>query len=438
MPIDTTHPEYNVEKSDVTMDAYKGDVLDYIPKLTKQNNEEYEAYRNRGVYFNVTKKTTEAAVGLILRKPYVTDVEDVMISEELTLTESIGMTLRDVILEGRCGMLCDYSNEKGEAYLTQYSRKHITNWRKDGTLVVLHEDIYVPDPQDPYKLVETEQYRELFLDEEGYYGVRIWQPQGTGGNTTYRVVDEFAPTIKGERLTYIPFVFVNPFDTTMTSYDPVMINIAQINISHFRSTVDLEHGVHFTALPQPWVAGDFAEDQGTTVAVGSDYIWQLEEGSSTGYLEFTGGGLKSIVERLESKEQQMSYLGGQLLEAKKGIEAADTVRLRGAAQSATLVNVVNAVESAYQQILTIYNQWMGNEQEAEFTMSRDFSASILTPLEMKALMDLYMMNGISQETFLENLFAGEITSDVQEEIARLKKERDDVQKTSKEDTAETP
>lgn len=434
MPIDTTHPEYNPSSASVTIDAYEGNVLDYIPRLTRQTDHEYEAYRQRGVYFNVTKKTTEAMIGAALRKPYVTDVQDVLCDDDLTLHELVSQILRGILLEGKVGLLTDWCDDEQSPKIIMYGNHHITNWRSDDSLVVFQEMVYEEDPRDPYELVQVEQYRECFIDDEtGVYTVRLWRQEGSGTTKSkWVVVDEFVPMRRGQPLDFIPFTFINPFDTSQANHPPVMLNMAQLNISHFKSVVDIEHGCHFTALPQPWIAGEFSEDQGAEVVIGSTFPWIMENDSKVGYLEFTGAGLQKVQERITNKEEQMAVLGTQLL-ARKGVEAAESLRIRSAAETATLNNVVNAVESGIQQSLTHYNFWMGSEQDAEFEMNRDFSGRVLTAPEMKSLMDLYLAGTISQETFLENLFEGEIAPEVQEEMTRLEADESKQEEESQEE-----
>ena len=418
MPIDSTHPHYSTKKSSVCEDAYNGDVLDYIPRLKGQSHDDYDAYRQRGVFYNVTKRATEAMVGSALRKPFVTDVPDAVVDGHQSLPEFVSNIMRAQLINGRAGILVDFKDGEDTPYLCLYKREHIINWRPDLSMVVLHEDAYVPKDDDPYELEERERFRELFIDElTGNYTVRIWEKSSKGVKS---LIDERVPTRRGEPLKEIPFVFVTPFDTTTNEYDPVMINMAQINISHFKTVVDLEHGAHYTALPTPWYSGEFAQEQNGQVFVGGDYFLAFEEGAQVGYLEFTGSGLKALEERRENKEMQMATLGSQMM-VKAGIESADAMRIRSSAETATMNNIVTACEAAMQRALSIYKWWTGtgNTEQAQFEMSRDFNASQLSPQEMVALMNLYLNGTISQETYLENLYEGEITQDVEEEMKRL-------------------
>jgi len=420
MPINSLNPEYNAEKSSLTRNANLGDVDGYIPRLSGQTNKEYEEYQHRAAYYNVTKRTNNALTGAILRKPYTTDIEtdDVTVYGDLNFDEFLSESISDVMTSGRIGMLVDFSEYQQTPYIVSYENGTIVNWQmREGelTLVVLREDTFAPKDDDPYEYKQIVQYRELYMDEDGYYAVRVWHE---GGRKQFTIVDEFQPTIRGARLDFIPFVFANTRTTTPTVTEPVLYNLAQINISHYKTSADIEHAAHFTALPQPWLAGELKEET-KELPIGTYTVWQLDEGASVGYLEFAGSGIKSLQDISQKKEDQMASLGASLLQGRKGVESAEALRIRQGSETATLLSITSSVESAMQKVLTIYFMWLGRTQDVEFTLSRDFTSVQLSPQELKALMDAYIAGTISQDTFLQNLYDGEIVNDVEDEKAAL-------------------
>jgi hypothetical protein len=104
------------------------------------------------------------------------------------------------------------------------------------------------------------------------------------------------PTRKGKPLTFIPFVFINPTTIRPSIEKPPLLDMVDVNLSHYRSSADYEHGLHFTGLP-------------TRVCRRRAVRWRLAEdrhpasrGCSTGPnaegrdLEFTGQGLQALEE----------------------------------------------------------------------------------------------------------------------------------------------
>lgn len=419
MPINSKHPDYDSSKATITKDAYDGNVGGYIPRLKGQTNEEYAAYVSRATYFNVTRRTCAALVGAMLRKPFTSsiDVEDINICDGVSFDQFAAESLQTLMYAGRMGVLVDYDEDKQAPYIIPYTSNNIINWRSQHemlTMVVLEENSYQPKETDAYEVELVVKYRELLMID-GQYNVRIWEQQS---NKSYTVVDAYVPTFRGRALDYIPFAFINAIDTSPKVAEPVLYNMADINISHFRTSADIEHSAHFTALPQPWISGDLQEDQ-TELPIGTFSVWQLEADAKVGYLEFAGNGIGKLQDIAKHKEEQMSAIGSRLLQDKKGVESVEALRIRAGAESATLVTVAQAFEGAMAQILKFYQYWLGSDMDVDFGMNKDFSSAHLTPQELKSLMDAYIAGTISQDTFLQNLYLGELIDSVEDEQARL-------------------
>lgn len=417
MPINSQHPDYDRTKSDVCKDAYSGNVQNYIPRLTGQSNSEYARYVERAAYLNVVKRTAGALTGVMLRKPYTTNVEteDIMVGGNINFDEFLSETITTLLISGRLGLLVDYDDNEQLPYITTYENSNITNWRDNdyGQFVIINEDYYRPDPKDPYEVELVQCYRELVM-LDGVYTVRVWEQD----RKEWKVTEEYEPQARGQKLEDIPFVFVNTKCTTSEVTDPILFNMSQINIGHFRTNVDVEHAAHFTALPQPYLSGDLQESQ-SNLPIGTYEVWQLTEGSTVGYLEFSGKGITSLQEIMAHKEEQMVDIGSRLLSGKKGVESVEALRIRQGSEVTTLVQLANVLDSAMIQILECYYKWMGQEVEVEFEMNKDFVPSKIPPEELRALLEAVVAGKISNETFLDNLREGEIVDDVDEEVARL-------------------
>ena len=420
MPVNTTSPYFNAGMSSLTDNAFNGTVTEYIHRLDGQSSNEYRKYVERTPYLNVTKRTGTALTGAILRKPYNTDfeTEEVVVYGNLNFKEFLNESLVDVMINGRIGMLCDYSDEYQNPYIVTYPNNAITNWRMDHntlTLVIVREDYYKPKDDDLYDTELVEKYREMYIDENGYYAVRLWEQER---NNEFKVVDEIEPTIRGQRMDYIPFVFCNTRDTSPTVTEPLLHNLAQLNVSHYRTSADIEHAAHYTALPQAWLAGDLQEET-ATLQIGTNTVWQLEKDSKVGYLEFGGAGIKSLQEILQHKEEMMADIGSRLLQGKKGVESVEALRIRSGSESSALVTIACSLESAITQILHYYYNWMGADGHDNylFELSKDFTNVKMGPQELKALVDAFIAGTISEDTFLMNLYEGEIVDDIDEEKA---------------------
>jgi hypothetical protein len=185
-----------------------------------------------------------------------------------------------------------------------------------------------------------------------------------------------------------------------------LLPLADTGLSLYRTSADLEHGRHFTALPTAWVTGIEKADK---VFIGSGVVWQLPENSKVGFLEFNGQGLQSLEKAVIEKKELLASLGSQLLQSKKtGVETADAVRLRQNAEASTLVTTVKIVEQGITQLLQSMAAWGNVTGDITVKMNTDFVDSRLSASDLTALVSTWQSGGISHDTLLYNLKRGEI------------------------------
>ncbi len=413
MPINTVHPTYDNDAGEFTSDAYNGDVKQYLPKLSGQTQQAYKAYAARPVYYNVIKRTTDALIGIMLRKPYTTSLTyPVLVSDGLDFNTFLAYTLRDIFLTSRVGILVDFNEEEGAPMMIPYSNGCITNWGDD--YIILREDYLEADPKDKYEKTVKCQYRELTI-VDGIYTVNIWRKDR---DDKYKIVESVQPQVRGQYLDTIPFVFINDRDTTDECRKPVMMNMAEINVSHLRTMAQIEQLLHFLATPQPYMNGSFAGEPPTDLAIGQPTVWVLENGVDLKYAEVSGAGFSAMKAIADLKETQMQSLGSRML-MKAGVESAEALKIRSAGESATLVGMVNALEQGVRKALEFYAMWAGDDQAVEFYMNRDFTNITMNPQDIAALIALFQAGQITQETLLQRLYEGEIVDDVQNELQGL-------------------
>lgn len=427
MPVNTRHPAYEkaIEKIELTEAAVEGEVQseDFVPRLSEQSKAAWRAMVNRAAYFNVTERSLLALVGALLRKPYsITGlVGDVPVVDETNFDEFMQRAYRTLLIQGRLGLHVDFDEARNTPKLIAYSAEHIINWCD--RFVVIEESVLEADEDDPFVLRSIPQWRELRLNEDDVYEVRLWRQVGRG--KTFQVIDTRVPTVRGRPLTTLPFWFVTPYDNTDELHTPPLHSLAALNVQHFRLSVDHCHGLHFTALPQPWISGDLYipnSDPNAApqkLAIGTDRVWHLSTGSTAGYLEFTGSGLAAVRDKLKDVEEQMFTAGSRLLTHKAGVESAEALQLRSGSESAALVTLAMALETALQGALTVYNEWAGSLVEPEVALNRDFTAAVLDPGQIKALLEMYAAGTLTLDSLLQRLYEGELVDDVDAEKAAL-------------------
>ena len=419
MPVNSLHPEYAAYQSKWTRcrdtfegsDAVKERGVSYLPALTEQTAAEYDAYKTRAVFYSITSKTLESLVGIALQKepvlvfpdrlqPYFKDNGGVEFFELLSKSFS------EVMLMGRFGVLIDRAEgEGGLAVPVPYVCESILNWEIDSTgrftFVVLHESILETTATDRFVKTYKNQYRVLEL-VDGFYQQTVYDDK-------LAITKTFNPTNSGVKMGFIPFYICTPAGINSAMAKPPLLDIADINLSHYRSSADLEHGRHFTGLPTPVAIG---VDASSTLKVGSMTAWIIPNASGDAkYLEFTGEGLKSLEKALSEKQSQLASLSARLIDSStRGSESPDTIKMRYASENANLVAISRAVEAF---LNTVYNTIVFMESitgKVEIVLNKDFLDKTLTSKEVKEFIESYFEGGISKETLIFNLRKGGVLS----------------------------
>ena len=298
MGVTTRHPQHaeNEGKWQKCRDAFDGGEAvkargeTYLPKLGGQSSDDYDAYVERALYYNATARTIQGWLGCVFRKdPQIAVPESIQQQlQDVTLTgvpiEALAKTaLQEVLTVGRYGILVDMPTEESperRPYLIPFKAEQIVNWqtaRRQGdvvlSMVVLRETEAEPQQGDPFEIKNVEQYRVLTLEGDALntYTVRVWRQIDKNDADSWVPVEEYVPKLKGQPLDFIPFCFIGPNTILPDVEKSPSEDLVDVNLSHYRSSADLEHGRHFTALPTVWVAGFPTE--GTELRIGSQTAW---------------------------------------------------------------------------------------------------------------------------------------------------------------------
>lgn len=430
MKVDSTHPEYDKFKAKWTrcrdawegQDAIKARTTRYLPKLEKQTNKDYDAYLRRALFHGATGRTIQGLGGALFRKDLRQEGIPDKVWEDMVkdvtrtgigIQQLARQNSKQVLGIGRQGVLIDLPLNGGVPYFTCYEAEQIINWRFewiDGepitSMVVLREMSEKDDPEDKFKVVQVERIRVLEL-VEGRYQVTTFIKEKD--DKEFRMEDQFVPVVRKKPLTAIPFVCFGAEDTTLSVSKPPLLDLVDTNISHFMTSADLEHGAHYTALPTAWVAG-FPEDK--ELRIGSMTAWVTSNPQARAdYLEYTGQGLSALEKRLEVKEKHMAILGARMLEGQRigNPESHETVELRQSGETSALVDIAEALSDGLTECARWYLTMLASEPgDIRITVNTDFSSRRLDPQELLALFQTYQGGGMSFDTFMFNLEAGEM------------------------------
>jgi len=392
MPIASQHSEYSkmLPKWKRCRDAASGqDAVHeagatYLPMLHEQSSAEYTAYKTRAGFYNAFWRTLSGMVGMVMRQAPVVEVPASveLMRDDITLSgiplNSFAQTiLEEALQQGRVGVLVDSPTvlaPSGAAtmadaiaqnirpMLQMYRAESAINWKMERvnnvmklTLVVLEESEDVST--DEYSSVSEKRWRELTLFE-GIYRVRIFKLEA---DIYVQVGEDVFPTMGGQHMPFIPFLFISADDLTPEVDDPPLIDLVDVNLAHYRVTADYENGCHFTGLPTPVVSGYIKSDPGEKLYVGSSQAWVFPDPATTAsYMTFGGDGLRALTDNLARKEQQMAVLGARMLEPQRqAVESADTANVHRKGEESLLSAAAQNVSRGMTIALRWMTEWAG-------------------------------------------------------------------------------
>lgn len=394
----------------------------YLPKLKDQEETDYRAYVTRAGFYNATWRTIAGLSGMMFRKPPKVEIPagiaPMMADVDMAGT-SLDVFARDIVTEvlgpGRVGILVDHPRVETVAPLTvaaaeqlglrpmlkTYRTESIINWKYTRvrnrwvlSLVVLAEK--VEEAENEFKSKTVDQWRVLDLTEAGYRQ-RVFQK---GERDEFvQIGDDAYPLMRNAPLDFIPFYVVGPDGVDSDLDEPPLIDLVDLNLSHYRTNADYEHGCHFTGLPTAVVSGYHPEETAPKLYIGSQAAWVFPDpNAKASFLEFTGQGLGALKENLDRKEQHMAVLGARMLsEQKRAVEAAETAAIHRAGENSVLASIAQGVSEAITTALQVFADWAGASGKVEFELNRDYNPAMLDAAQLTALMKSVQLGTLSEQ-----------------------------------------
>jgi hypothetical protein len=444
----------------------------YMPRPRAQNADAYNQYVERANFYGVAERTVRGLVGLVFRiSPMIELPERIEYLTDFTtpdgtpLEGAIKDAVRETVSLGRYGILVDMGQSsaainEAAPFIAPYEAEAI--WRWDEVLdpqagkrrlvrVILQEAPATHDGQ------EITWLRELFLeqvvDEEGVpipgaaiYRQQLWREQDAEtraknlaaiGSTVDIVETEgfdrfgepMTPLMNGRPLTEIPFWFINTFNTRARPDKPPMLDLANMNLAHWRNSADYEQLLHLVGSPTPWAAANWEEGE-APAAIGAGARWLLPAGATVGVLEFNGSSAAAFQTAMSDKEDRMAALGARLIRNQERANVtAETTKAQSVAETSVLMNAVQNVESAFTAAISFLAAWAGSSEgeidDIRIELNKDFFGVPMSPQDLTALVGGWQSGAYSRQTLWENLQKGEIADPkrtLEEELELIEEE----------------
>jgi hypothetical protein len=389
----------------------------YLPQEPREDDDAYQTRVDRSVLSPYTSRLIETAAGAILRKPihvegdpYWLDLIQNIDGLGSNINEYARRALVSSLTYGHSAILVDYPAAAGamnlaeeramgrRPYFVHVDAPQIWGWRKEpGTNRLLQVRIHDYDVR-PLNEFGEEQVEEMRVIYPGRYDLY----------TLGQELVEFTAT-GGYSLDEIPLVPIYSNRRGLLISQPPLLDIANLNITHYQRQADLIHALHIAAMPTLVLEG--WDDTTGSATMGVNYAIAMQPGNKAYYVQADATSFDAQMAELESLASQMSTLGVTKLFGQKFVaESAEAKRIDQAQSNSVLSIISQELESALNQAFAFAAQYVGLEPP-EITIDRDFDYYRLIGQDVSVLTQLNQLGKISDGMLLEILRRGEVLPD---------------------------
>jgi hypothetical protein len=424
-PVATDHPEYDdlmyvvsrVRDCVAGQQTIKAEKTKYLPPIGSA--EDYAGYLERALFYNATGRTLLGLDGaLSMSPPTITfDLSNETIATFVAQVDQLPLTAEQLESSRACLLISRGVNDDLPSCSLWFSES-IVNWKMEmrngmPELVLL----VLETAEDAGGLYEHKvvKVRYSYYIQDGV----CWQEKFLYVDDVWVSAEkEIVRAAGGAAFSYIPAMIVGATGLNQPYIErPVLADLADVNISHYHNSADLEHGRHWTALPTAWASGFPTHDASGAVVkfvVGGKSAWITEQpGAQCGYLEFSGAGLSHLAEGLREKQAMMAVQGARILEeAKAAGESAETIRQRLVGEKSILRRIAVTGSQAKTWAIKELVRWqLATDIDGSYEINADFLSQSMDAGMLSTLVAALQSDAISYSTFFAALKNGGIIPD---------------------------
>jgi hypothetical protein len=306
--------------------------------------------------------------------------------------------------------------------LRTYAPWNITNWRERQIggarvlqLVVLREP-YTVVGEDGFQLETWWRYRVLRLTEDYRYTVTVYTQSERNGE--YRPGRTVTPTgADGQPFDRIPFFFVGSANNDPKLDRPPFLDIAKVNIGHYRNSADYEESCFMVGQPTPVFSGlteewynDVLKGQ---ILLGARAAVPLPEGGEATLLQPEPNTMP--YEAMVHKEKQLVTLGARIAETPDVMRTATEASLTAVEVNSPLLSTAVNVSSAVKDALEVCGQFSGVSGEIKVEITSEATLQMLSAADRQQQREDFVAGVLTFEEVRHNLrragVAGKSTDD---------------------------
>jgi hypothetical protein len=359
-------------------DKIKAETEKYLPRPAGMSGEyasAYDDYLERAHFPLVTAYALSGALGLVVTKLPEFKVPKGLeyllktaTKDNKTMTEFFLDVVIEIFQTGRVPILVDFLSEKKEFRFVQYSAEEFINWKlgsktldDDHNLILGVIKEHVEDDMDPFSHDTNEAYRVLYINDEGEYTSQLFLDSFNSTTKEYvrGAQEPVVPTVYGSTLDKIPMTMAGSIDNSFSLQPIPLISVANCSIQIYRKEADLANSEFLSCNPTLVIVGASNDDDLPNV-VGSSVMMVLpNEQARVFYTETDTAALTHVKDHIKDLYEEAIRHGVAILDARKGVEAAEALRIRQTTQSATIFSIYMSAVNAIKRGLEYMCEWSG-------------------------------------------------------------------------------
>lgn len=415
----------------------------YLPQEPAETAAAYDNRLSRTVLTNLYKKTADKLVGKPLKKgvklgddvpPAIAIYIDNIDNQGTSLDVFSRKILTAAIDDGVTHILVDYSDTSsvlgafpdGSLTLEQertlgirpYAR-HIKaadligwKWRIENNRRILTQvriKEYVRTDVDEFTQKIAERIRVIEPNLVRVYEKVTDDEGGENGKQQWELIE-----LKETTMSIIPMV---TFYTNRKGFmigEPLLLDIAYLNVAHWQSDSDQRNILHIARVPILAAFGFGDDDSQVAFEIGSNTFVRGPTGASLQYVEHSGKGIESGSKDLKELEERIQLLGMELLVKRPTGNVTATARTLDQVEAdSALGTIAKELENALGKMLDLYGLWLGLGADGGGTVEvfKDFSIESEDLQDVELLLRARMAREISQQTFWKEIKRRGLISD---------------------------
>ena len=368
----TKHPDYDGRLIEWTRmrdcmngeDAVKRKLETYLPRPKGMSGvyaDAYDAYIERAHFPLICPYALSGVLGVVITKlpefnlpPQLEYLHETATKDGRGLKQLFIDIMVDSFQTGRVPLAVE-ATEKNEFRIVQYKAESLTNWKSSTTTLEKNLSLAVlqeaeSDLNDVFGHDSKDSYRVLYMEGD-VYNVKYFV-ENTEDSTKART-----PKFMGATLDEIPLVVAGSINNSIDIQPIPLIPVANCSIQIYRKEADLANSEFLSCNPTLVITGAQSDGNLPNVVGSSVMIVLPNEQSRVFYTTTDTAALTHVKDHISDLYEEAIRHGVAILDSRKGVEAAEALRIRQATQSASVYSIYLSAMNALLECIQIMVKW---------------------------------------------------------------------------------